>query len=714
MSGRQGGPAAAGLGLDGEIALAATAVFLVTLTGGVWAGAQLAALAVGGHRPLHLTSDETLAALPQLAAHPGRPAAAWPDRVADQLPGPVGYWACTALPLAVLTLLCGLAATLLVTGVGVARRRRLGIDPEARFARPLDLLPLWVSGPTRGRMVLGRLGPHRRDRLVATEDSTRPLDRTVHRWQARRAARRRGQRGTTIVIGPSQCGKTAALAIPAILEWDGPLIALSVKTDLLGATIERRRRVGEVAVFDPTRATGQPTTAWSPLDSARSLAGARRAARSIVNATSWTSGSSGDMSFWTSAAEDLLAGLFWGAATVGLGMDTVVRWVVGMERDPVRAILTPLASHLDPTIAADGAQVLAAFTGLWASDRKQVSSTYLVARQMIQPWQEPDVAASATASHLSLAWLLDTGDDGRQTNTLYLSADLDDAERLAPVLGGLVDDLLRQAYAQVGRTGIPLDPPLLVVLDEAGNWPMQNLPGRISTCAGIGIQLLLVYQSKAQIDAAYGTKADVVISNAITKVFFAGQSDRSTLDYASGLLGQEHIVQTSTSTDSPGLAALGSAGRRSISQAPTRLELLPAALLRQVAPGQALLIHNTLPPAHLFGRYWYLDPDLHALATGRRLSRRALTRQAAQRRITATTPTMTAAVSSSDTSLATEPISTLSTGTAASDGSESVKDELIRQLLTQRATPDRAVSLPFSPDPSVEEDLDDQPPPQTP
>jgi len=211
---------------------------------------------------------------------------------------------------------------------------------------------------------------------------------------------------------------------------------------------------------------------------------------------------------------------------------------------------------------------------------------------------------------------------------LYLCADLDDAERLAPVLGGLVDDLFKQAYARVGKRNVALDPGLLVVIDEAGNWPMRNLPGRISTCAGIGVQLLLVFQSKAQVDAAYGPRADIVLANAVSKVFFAGLSDESTLRYAATLLGLEHVVQRSTSTDLPGPLAGPAAGRRSVSEAPTRVDLLPAAQLRQVAPGQALLVHGTLPPAHLHGRYWYLDPDLHQLATGERHRRRVLAARA--------------------------------------------------------------------------------------
>jgi type IV secretion system protein VirD4 len=239
---------------------------------------------------------------------------------------------------------------------------------------------------------------------------------------------------------------------------------------------------------------------------------------------------------------------------------------------------------------------------------------YLTARQMIRPWQEPGVEQSARQPEISLDWLLGpaappSGAPGgavtrrgrSDANTLYLCADLDDAERLAPVRGGLVDDLMRQAYARVGKLNQPLHPPLLVVIDEAGNWPMRNLPGRISTCAGLGVQLLLVYQSKAQIDAAYGSRADIVVSNAITKVIFSGVSDRST-PRLHRLLGAEHITQRSASTDLGGLLGGVIAGRRSVSEAPARTDLLPGSALRQVAPGHALLVHGTLRPAHLRGR----------------------------------------------------------------------------------------------------------------
>jgi type IV secretion system protein VirD4 len=269
-------------------------------------------------------------------------------------------------------------------------------------------------------------------------------------------------------------------------------------------------------------------------------------------------------------------------------------------------------------------------------DFRQLSSVYVTAKAMITAWQDPTVARSSTGPAIDLDWLLAptgtapnpnrTGPDGgdRQPgaagdaggaggNTLYLCAPLHEAQRLAPVLGGLLGDLCDQAYERVGKSNEPVGP-ILVVVDEAGNWPLRNLGGLASTCAGIGIQLILIYQSKAQIDAVYGRHADTIISNCLTKVFFAGLSDRSTLDFAEGLLGSEQVLQRQDSVD-----VGGGRGRRSVSHSTARVELLPMALLRQVRPGEALLIHNTLPPAHLIGRYWFRDPALYLMATGQPL-----------------------------------------------------------------------------------------------
>ena len=83
------------------------------------------------------------------------------------------------------------------------------------------------------------------------------------------------------MFGPSGCGKTAGFAIPALLEWEGPIIATSVKGDLLDATIAHRRTKGKVWVYDPERTSGDGTCSpWSPLPGLRRL-GQRHAPRRL-------------------------------------------------------------------------------------------------------------------------------------------------------------------------------------------------------------------------------------------------------------------------------------------------------------------------------------------------------------------------------------------------------------------------------------------------
>ncbi len=237
---------------------------------------------------------------------------------------------------------------------------------------------------------------------------------------------------------------------------------------------------------------------------------------------------------------------------------------------------------------------------IWALDHRTASSVYLTAADLVAAWQDPGVAASAAKADITLEWLL----SGR--NTLYLCAPLHEQARLSAVFGGLLGDLVAQAYERSGREGRPLRD-TLVVLDEAANTPARWLPNVASTCSGIGMLLVTIWQSKAQIDDAYGTLADSVLTNHGSKIIFSGVSDPSTLEYVSKLLGDEEVRQHAVSTDLRH-------GGRSVNESTTRLRLLSADLLRQVPPGHALLIHQTLPPAHLRARPYYAERRLRALS----------------------------------------------------------------------------------------------------
>jgi type IV secretion system protein VirD4 len=570
---------------------------IVAATVTVWAGGQLAARLFGAGQWLDIDLNQAAHALLRLGTHASQPARAWPRRISVQLPGPVPYWACTGGVFVVFALTLVPAASLLAdSNAGTGRRRRLGVDPRARFAHRRELAPLIVSGPIPGRLVLGRVGR----RLVATEDS--------HQFHRRRSARRRGDRSSVLIVGPTRCGKTANV-IAGALEWPGPAILSSVKADLLGATVAHRGHLGDVRVFDPTHSTDEPCAGWSPLRAAHTVTGAQKAARALTDAGPRHGADSLD--FFLSLAEQLLWPLLWIAALWELTMHDVVRWVLTQDRpqakDPgqVAPFLDAQLCAGDAEREADAALALDAISAAWVLDDRTRSNVYATVQTLIAPWSDPVVATSAQRQDIDLDWLL----SGRGANTLYLCSPQHEQARLAPVFGGLVGDLIQQAFERAGRDNRPL-PPTLIVLDEAANTPARWLPAVASTCAGIGLLLVTIWQSKAQIDAAYGRLSDSVITNHGTKILFSGVSDPATLEYAARLLGDEEIQRRSSTVDLTG-------GRHSISEAVHATRLVPAHVLRQVRPGEALLLHGTLPPAHLHARPYYRDRRLAALAAGK-------------------------------------------------------------------------------------------------
>jgi type IV secretion system protein VirD4 len=101
----------------------------------------------------------------------------------------------------------------------------------------------------------------------------------------------------------------------------------------------------------------------------------------------------------------------------------------------------------------------------------------------------------------------------------------------------------------------------------------------------------------------------------------AGLSDHSSLRYVAQLLGD-----TELETRSRSLA--GHLGRGSTTLAATTAPLAPPHTLRQMRPGDALLVHGTLPPAHIRTRPYHRDHRLAVRAahqpvapTGQRESR---------------------------------------------------------------------------------------------
>lgn len=436
----------------------------------------------------------------------------------------------------------------------------------SHWAGPRELGPLRCPPRTPGRLVVGRPG---RAAPWLRVEGRRVL--AVERAQS------------LAVVGPTQSGKTSSCAVPAILEWDGPVLAASVKTDLLRDTIAWRRSLGTVWCFDPAGTTGLVSDPWDPLRGARTWAGARRLAADLTEVTR-SRESTADAEFWYATATKLLAPLVFAAAVDGRSMSDVVRWVDTQERHEVVAIVE----------ASGQREPLQALQASWARDDRQQSSVYTTAETVLEGFADAAPPAAGPRGPIDAAELL------RGRHTLYLCAPAHDQRRLQSLFVALVKEVVHTAFATSTRRGAPLSPPLLVVLDEAANIaPLAELDSLAATCAGHGVQLLTVWQDLAQVAARYGRRAPTVVNNHRAKLFLSGISDPDTLEHAARLVGEEEVLVPSVTR--------GRGGERSTTMSVQRRALLSASSVRRLAAGTAVLVYGSLPPVRVTLRPWWSD-----------------------------------------------------------------------------------------------------------
>jgi type IV secretion system protein VirD4 len=530
-----------------------------------WLAAQASWWASTGHR-MHRSLSDSLHALVGLRRHPADPAAAW-STASNAGPGAFVYYGAAAV------IVLGLAAVAVSLRRLVIRSTTSRHSRGARWANATDVRALRVGRRRRGRrLVLGRLPGLPIRKFVATE-----------------------ARHSVLVLGPTQSGKTSGLAIPALLEWSGPAVATSVKDDLARNTAAWRSTRAPVWMFDPTATSGLgPLACWSPLELCRGWTSSQRTASWLVDATPARTGMA-DAAFWYAAAAKQLAPLLLAASSSGFTMAEIVRWTNTADfAEPGQ--LLQIAGEEEAAIA---------LTACEARDERIRSSVATTLETVLAPFEDPTVAAWTSHTDFSLDELFES------SGTVYLCGPSHEQSRVQGVFSALVSSVIAAAVDRVARTGRPLDPPLLLVLDEAANIaPVRDLDTVASTCAALGVQLVTVCQDLSQLTSRYGNdRARTIVNNHRAKLLLSGVSDLPTLDLLSGLAGEEAVREESYTVDQ-------SDGRRSRSSAVAFRRLLPADRLRRLPPGEGILVYGHLAPIRLHLRPWFTDRELRRRGGG--------------------------------------------------------------------------------------------------
>ncbi|HQZ14827.1 MAG TPA: type IV secretory system conjugative DNA transfer family protein, partial [Acidimicrobiia bacterium] len=288
---------------------------------------------------------------------------------------------------------------------------------------------------------------------------------------------------------------------------------------------------------------------------------------------------------WFSAAEKMMSPYLFAAAVGGKDMATILRWIDTQEEREVMSILQ----------RAGVPEAMTAFEANMKRDERTKSSIFTTAETIIDAYNDPLVCESAADPSIFASELLNGG-----KNTLYICAPSHEQERLQSIFTAIVSQMKSAAYELAGKQNRPIDPPLLICIDEAANIaPLSDLDAIASTAAGIGIQLVTIFQDMAQIEARYKEKSRTVVNNHRAKVILSGISDTGTLEYVSKLCGEEDIDQQSTSTSAQ--------GERSTTDSKQSRTLASGAYLRRMKFGEGIVVYGQLSPAKLVLRQWFKD-----------------------------------------------------------------------------------------------------------
>jgi type IV secretion system protein VirD4 len=294
--------------------------------------------------------------------------------------------------------------------------------------------------------------------------------------------------------------------------------------------------------------------------------------------------------FWFATAEKLLAPMLFAAASSRRTMADIVRWLD--EGPEVNAAQVGEALKKAGEPAAEQA-----WQATQNREEKQRSSVYTTAEMVVAAFADERVQQETEAADYTPARLLDGG-----MNTLYLCAPLDEQERLCPVFSAIVQELVAFAYRRAALDG-PLDPSLLLLLDEAANTaPFPGLDAVASTGVSQGLQVLSIFQDMTQLGTVFGRRAPTIVNNHRGKWFGVGISDPETLSYISRVSGVAEFEQRSRNT--------GERGRRSQTEGETYRDLAPANVVRERELATALLLYHNLPLAKIDLRLWFEDRGL--------------------------------------------------------------------------------------------------------
>ncbi len=335
--------------------------------------------------------------------------------------------------------------------------------------------------------------------------------------------------GHHLVVAGTRGGKGVSAVIPAILDHQGPVVALDIKGENFAVTRRHRQELGrKVAVLNPFAVVEASRDCFNPLDYIRPEHLARDIA---VLADGLVKPEPGDAGHFSDMARNLIAG----------AIEVVVTNEDPEKRNLVTVMDLLLSSNLEVTLKAwaenrdivghRAAQIAATILGTGEKERGSIISTLSKAFDWMK-FDEMRAFLSGTSF-----WLDDLLDDRVD---IFIVVPLDQVKDQAVFMRLFINLVLGTVVRQDGRRKVKA--PILLVLDEFVRMGrMDQIMNIANVAAGAGIEALFVTQDTGQVEQTYGKyDARSIFGSCITKRVF-NVNDIETAEWAARHLGDSTV-----------------------------------------------------------------------------------------------------------------------------------------------------------------------------
>jgi len=334
--------------------------------------------------------------------------------------------------------------------------------------------------------------------------------------------------GHVLICGGSGKGKSQAVTIPSLLNWDGAALVIDIKRELYAYTYQARSQRGNVIVFDPE----QQGHGYDPVQECYTVDGCQFLARSLVP----TPPNSSDP-FWTGNAQSILAAACYEGNKKGQTLPEIAE----------RILTTEPQILVDELINSEYKETQLLASSLRGTPEKTLGGIFTELKsKLITIATDPNLRQALSKSE----WKPETLEEG---TTIYMRVSEKQIEQYKQIWNVIIVQIIRYLSSRPDGK----NPPILMLLDELPRLgKVEGYSGALATLRSRNVHIVSAIQSVAQLDEHYGKEVRRTIMDNKAYKLVLSASDNETQKIFSELAGKDKLKQKSTSINFGGGAGI--------------------------------------------------------------------------------------------------------------------------------------------------------------